>query len=405
MQNRKIADIELLRGVAVLMVVILHTNQELFTWTTPSLARFFTYFGGTSGVDLFFAISGFVIARDLIPRLEMASNREQALKLSIEFWVRRAWRLLPSAWLWLGLTLLAVAFFNQSEAFGSVRANIEATLAAVLQIADFRRAAAFGHFEYGATAHYWSLSLEEKFYLVFPLLCILLRKRLVILVAAVAVVQLLLPRDGYHLLLVCTRLDALCLGVLLAIWSRQSSYELFVPLFLRNRLMGSAFVCVLLFGLLLLGANTLNIVSMRFSVIALLATALVWAASYDRNFICASFGPLAAPLIWLGARSYAIYLIHLPAYYLTRETWFRLSPENPVFGDANFYPFALTAAVLTLALAELNYRLLEIPLRQRGRTVAAQWLSGGGSRSAEKLPGTGRVAVVKEDPRQELRSE
>lgn len=401
MNNKKIADIELLRGVAVLMVVILHTNQELFTWTTPALARFFTYFGGTSGVDLFFAISGFVIARDLIPRLERASNREQALKLSIVFWIRRAWRLLPSAWLWLALALIASALLNQSGAFGSVRANIEATVAALLQVADFRRAAAFGNFEYGATPHYWSLSLEEKFYLVFPLLCILLRKRLVVLVALVAVLQLLLPRDGYHMLLVCTRLDALCLGVLIAIWARHGSYSLFTPLFLSNRLMASAFAAVLLIGLLVLGANNLNIVSMRFSVIALLSAALVWAASYNRHYLCALFGPLSSVLVWLGARSYAIYLIHLPAYYLTREFWFRLSPQSEGVGEAFFYPFILTATALTLALAELNYRLVEIPLRERGKRIADDWLSGSGSRSDKKLTDRPEAAVIKDEPRPE----
>ncbi|MHB9801022.1 acyltransferase family protein [Pseudomonas sp. MT3] len=398
MSNKKIADIELLRGVAVLMVVVFHTSLNLFTWMTPNLSRFFSYFGGASGVDLFFAISGFVIARDLVPRLEAASSREHALKLSIAFWIRRAWRLLPSAWLWLALALLAAAFFNQSGAFGSVRANIEATVAAVLQIANFRLAASFAHFEYGVTAHYWSLSLEEQFYLIFPLLCVLLRKRLIVLVAAVAILQLLLPRDGYHMLLVCTRLDALCLGVLVAIWSRRDSYQLFMPSFLYNPFMSGIFVSVLLIGLLAMGSNSLNIVSMRSSVIALLSAALVWAASYNRNYLCAVFGPLSSVLVWLGARSYAIYLIHMPAYYFTRELWFRLSPESPGFGDAFFYPFLITAIVLTLVLAELNYRLLEIPLRERGKKIANAWLVGQGTRTSESQSHRSGIIAVREEP-------
>lgn len=387
MNNKKIADIELLRGIAVLFVAVLHTNQNLFTWSSPGLALFFSYFGGASGVDLFFAISGFVIARDLIPRMEGAATRHEALQLAIVFWIRRAWRLLPAAWLWLGLILMAAVCFNQSAAFGSVRANAEATMAAVLQVANFRLAASFGHFEYGASSHYWSLSLEEQFYLVFPFLYLLLRKRLVLLVAAVAVVQLLSPRDGYHMLLVCTRIDALCLGVLIAIWSRHQSYQLFAPQFLNNAWLGALFVVVPLCGLLALGSNVLNIIGMRLSVIALLAALLVWGASYNRDYLCALFGPLARPLIWLGARSYAVYLIHMPAYFATREVWHRLSPESSGFGDDFFYSFVFTAGVLTLVCAELNYRLLEVPLRERGKRLANDWLHGRREQEVEKVLG------------------
>ena len=73
--NRKILDIEVLRGIAVLFVVIHHANQNLLSWPNPGLAQFYAYFGGAIGVDLFFAISGFVIARDLLPKLAGRSQR------------------------------------------------------------------------------------------------------------------------------------------------------------------------------------------------------------------------------------------------------------------------------------------------------------------------------------------
>lgn len=105
MSNR-IADIEMLRGFAVLFVVIHHANGALFTWSSSAMSLFYSYFCGGVGVDLFFAISGFVIARDLIPRLRESQGSQVAIAITLAFWVRRAWRLWPSAWLWLAPTPL-----------------------------------------------------------------------------------------------------------------------------------------------------------------------------------------------------------------------------------------------------------------------------------------------------------
>src|SRR5690554_7448281 len=70
MSRARIADLEMLRGLAVIGVVIHHARDNLFTWSSPGLERLATYFGGWVGVDLFFAISGFVIARTLLPQLQ-----------------------------------------------------------------------------------------------------------------------------------------------------------------------------------------------------------------------------------------------------------------------------------------------------------------------------------------------
>jgi len=66
--ERKIADIELLRGFAILFVLMEHLRINLFTWNTPAIDHLLAYFRFWSGVDLFFVISGFVIARSLLPK-------------------------------------------------------------------------------------------------------------------------------------------------------------------------------------------------------------------------------------------------------------------------------------------------------------------------------------------------
>lgn len=368
--NKRIEDIEILRAFAVLFVVLHHALGNLFTWTTPTLARLSAYFGGGFGVDLFFAISGFVIARDLLPKLEASHSPDIAMRITAAFWIRRAWRLLPSAWLWLVLVLLASLMFNQSGAFGTFRANLEATVAGVLQVANLRFAETFGQSEYGASFVYWTLSLEEQFYLALPLVALIFRRFLPHILIGLVIVQLFSSRT---LMSVMFRTDAIALGVLLAIWARHSTYTVVSPQFLRKygagtMLMGAVFICM---GVL--GSETLHVVSYKFSLFALLSALLVWLASYDQNLFV-PINALRRLLLWIGARSYAIYLIHVPSFFITREIWHRLRPEA-TSSEEMFYPFLLTATALIILLSELNYRLIETPMRQHGAAIAKRFSS------------------------------
>ena len=92
-------------------------------------------------------------------------------------------------------------------------------------------------------------------------------------------------------------------------------------------------------------------------------------ACRDRDYLL-SKGPLKRLLVWVGARSYAIYLIHIPAFFLTREIWFRLDPANAGSDTAYMPVFAATALLLILIASELNYRFIEMPLRRRGVLLA-----------------------------------
>jgi peptidoglycan/LPS O-acetylase OafA/YrhL len=371
MSQGRIADIEILRGFAVLFVVLHHAHGNLISWSSPGLDLLSAYFAGGFGVDLFLAISGFVIARDLLPRLSACTNAGAAWRNTLAFWVRRAWRLLPSAWFWLAVLLLEVLFFNSSGVFGSVQANIDATLAAVVQLANLRFAQTFGSSEYGASFVYWSLSLEEQFYLLLPILVLVSRRFLPYVLIVLVVLQLFATRN---LLTVMFRSDALMLGVLLAIWSRTAFYQRMRPQLLM-RLPGLG--TLTLMGLsLLMGAiwsDALDVGLYKFSLIAVGSALLAWIASYDGNVLLPR-GRFRSLMLWVGSRSYAIYLIHIPAFFTVREIGFRLFP-GVVPDDRFFYFFVLGAALLIIVLSELNFRWLETPLRLRG-AVIAQRLAG-----------------------------
>src|SRR5690606_9139853 len=367
MNNTRINDLEILRAIAVLAVVVQHAPINLFAWQAVWNDRLYNYFGGWIGVDIFFAISGFIIARSLIPKLQSSKDSQDSFRITLAFWMRRAWRLLPSAWLWLLIMLALSVLFRESGIFSSPKDNIEATVAGLLNLANFRLMDNFSD-NYGVSRVYWSLSLEEQFYLVLPILVLLSKRFLVPVLLTIVFWQLWQERT---LAMMVFRCDGLALGVLLAIWSRHSTYEMARPVFLRELpLKGTIPLIVIVTCLLLLGSHTLNIVSHRPSWIAILAAILVWTASYnDDLYLPRSINPI---MLWLGSRSYAIYLIHFPAFLLTREIWAKIYPEQ-VPSNSLFWHYLLTATILIIVSSELNYRFIEMPLRKRGARIAERF--------------------------------
>lgn len=366
--NSRISDVEVLRTLAVLFVIFQHL-RNLFPWQLPELNAFYSSFGGTFGVDLFFAVSGFVIARDLIPRLSEVSGASMQARVVAAFWLRRAWRLLPSAWLWLGLILLAVLFFNDSGVFGSLGANIEASIAGIFNFANVRFAQTFMRSEYGASFIYWSLSLEEQFYLLFPLLILLLRKHLVWLLLALAVLQIATPRQ--HLYLMMFRTDALALGILLAMWSRHPSWHT-AGRYLKRLGRPACQLIMLLSVVLMAILSAPGAPGHAVGMIAVLSAILVFVAAHDHDMLLGP-GKLKSISTWCGERSYALYLIHVPAFFLTRELFYRLDPEQP-YSELLIIAYLSCAALILLVATELNFRLLETPLRRYGKGLSTRLL-------------------------------
>lgn len=366
--NHRIKDIELLRGIAVLFVLFEHTRFNLFGQPSETLGFIYTHFGFWNGVDLFFAISGFVIARDLIPQLSRVTDRETFFSIATRFWIRRAWRLWPTAWLWLALLLLATVAFKKSGIFGTLHVNLEGSLAGLLNYMNFRVMLKFGHDELGPTTPYWSLSLEEQFYLLLPLAVFIFRRRLSVVLIALVVLQFFANRH-HSLFLMLVRSDALLLGVLLAIWSKRDSYRRLEPAFMKEWKWTRFFVLLIfLAGLARVGSPQFQDFRFWVGVVALISIVLVWVASYDMDYLMPD-GSLKRVLLWVGSRSYALYLTHMPAYLMSRQIWYWIAPTDTIFDNTYNVRLALTAAALVVVFSELNYRFIETPLRAHGKKI------------------------------------
>ncbi len=366
-------EIEALRGVAIIITIAAHLRL-LFPWSPVWFEAFATHFALGVGVDLFFCISGFVIARSAIRSLSQNSDKNFR-SAAYPFWMRRVWRLWPSAFLWIAIYIFLAFFFNSSGAFGPALNTVKTSIAAAFQVANlyFPICAYWGNC--GTNAVYWSLSLEEQFYFLFPFLVFFLtRRKLVAFFVILIAVQFFVPRPTASLLW-SIRTDAIACGILIAL---LTSTEEKLPM---EGGLSAAWVRWLLFALLVYALmkaqNALSFIAP--GITALVSASLVLIASKSRDLLVPS-GLLRSILVYVGGRSYAIYLIHEAAFLSTREIWYRVFPDAELNTSLTI-PFTVIASLIIVASAEANYRLIESPLRKFGRRMSERYLNYHSTRS------------------------
>jgi peptidoglycan/LPS O-acetylase OafA/YrhL len=342
----RVPELDGIRGIAILLVVLLHYFWEATAPGTPPAFILDMLGIGWTGVDLFFVLSGFLIGGILI------DNRDSSGYFSA-FYARRACRIFPLYYVWLPLAFLATLWIPSAPALPG--------WAYVTYTQNFY-VAATGLMGPHWLAITWSLAVEEQFYLFLPPLIRYTPARLLPwAVAAFAVaapaLRALLLRDGVtalpiYVLMPC-RMDALLAGVLCALlvrtgWPRRHARLLYAP-----------------FLALLAGAFWLDLKSPVPSsepeiyfgytlMAALYSTFLLIAVSEKR-------GPLAAltrlaPLRRLGVLAYGVYLLH----DLVNRSLHRLfSGREPRAEDAAGLAVTLLSFALTVAAAHVSWEYFE----------------------------------------------
>jgi peptidoglycan/LPS O-acetylase OafA/YrhL len=336
-----------LRGLAIALVMLFHLHGKLFK-------------GGYVGVDLFFVLSGFLITALLVQEWE----RHAAISLG-RFYVRRALRLLPALYVVLICYLIALQVDGLDDRLTARAGPVpwRPALFAGLYVSNWTRG--LGE-PMGALAHTWSLSIEEQFYLLWPLaLGLMLRARwpyrrvaaaLALAAAAAALhrswlwhlrdhpLDLYRIYDGFD-----TRADALLIGCLTAVLVADGALAS-----ISQRVLTRANAV----GLLLLAVTAQCV---RFpdgamfyggmTLIAVIGAVLILQILHEPGGRLQALLQ-SAPLTWLGRRSYGLYLWHYPLFLLT-EDW-----PSPL------------RVLLALAAASVSFAAIERPalrLKERFR--------------------------------------
>lgn len=372
-----------LRALAVVAVIVYHANSK---WLP----------GGFLGVEVFFVISGYLITLLLVAEHE----RTGAVSL-VEFWKRRARRLLPALFLMLLLLVVWTTFFEK-DSLGALRGDV---IAGVFYVSNwFQVWVGAGYTavnDFAPLRHLWSLAVEEQFYLVWPLVMMLIlrtgRKRLprvavwfaAIALGIVAVVGLLMPGG---------RIGADCLSTPDAYWEiggrcvgKVDVLYLSTPSRATGLLLGSAMALVwrpyallrgpmrnkgplldpfaiggvLLLGYLMWNLHITELVGEEgtyadpwlfrggFFLTGLATLLIIAAVAHTKSM---SGGLIGNPILRaIGERSYGLYLYHWPVFQALRhETGIPLAVHE-----------FIGAMAVTVLITEFSYRFVELPIREK----------------------------------------
>ena len=301
-------DIDGLKAIAILAVVFYHLFDLLksahFTEST-------LFDGGFLGVDIFFVISGFLITSSVFYKL---SNNDFSL---LAFYKRRCLRILPPLLFVCIFTLIIGYFLLFPEVYKEL--NIEVANA-LLFIGNFRFANSGGYFALDSSdkllLHTWYLAVTIQFYILFPLIVLLLKKvfslkRLPVAVTVVfillTVTSVLVSRNGKGYLLTQCRIFELFFGSVLffykdIVYKRVFSLNTYLPVL--GEVLGIVIIIASIFTVELQN----GVWTVTTSLPTMLGTALV-ILSHNKNSVLR-----LPPLTLLGKSSYSLYLWHWPLF-------------------------------------------------------------------------------------------
>jgi peptidoglycan/LPS O-acetylase OafA/YrhL len=347
-----IRELDGIRGIAALAVFFHHlcfTSIQPERWgpVILELRAFFLY--GTAGVDIFFVLSGFLITSLLI------RDRESPAFYRDFYW-KRALRILP---LYIACLLGVLLFIRHSSRYVLLSAFFIANFANIFHIES--------------VGPFWSLAIEEQFYLIWPtavrrLSITRLRNWSLIIITGVVLLRFLSAACfGHHnYFLTPLRCDGLAAGALLACGFDRRQRENLKSSAHDPLLIGTLLIGVLLWRIPVLLPTTANAIAIAASFTST-ATTLICAAVVGLIIAHAESRPLrflrSSPLTFFGLISYAFYMVH--PYVMRVYDALRPLPA----GDARNYTVRLAIVfAVTIAASLLSRYLIELPalsLRKR----------------------------------------
>ena len=360
-----------LRAIAVVAVILYH-------------AEFGFIPGGFLGVEVFLVISGYLITSLLI--LERVRTGTIDLK---EFWTRRARRLLPALTVLLVIVITSALVFARDALFRLNQDVLGALTYSTNWVMIFREESYFeGFARPPLLRHLWSLAVEEQFYLFFPLIFVggmfLLSRRstgygqtarrfmgaaAIGVIASTALMWLLyVPYEDPSRVYfgTDTRAAGLLVGVALAFawqpWRFRKSLTQRGTITLN--VTGFAALGFLTFILFTIGEYDVYLYQGGFLLVSILTALVIAVTVHPQGALNPVLGN--APLVWIGKRSYGLYLYHWPVFVLMR-------PEVDV--PWGRWPTLVAQIAVTLAITEASYRWIEQPIRRRGFKPWIAWVT------------------------------
>jgi len=336
-------EIDGLRAIAVIPVILFHLNNDLLP-------------GGFIGVDVFFVISGFLITSIIL------SEYERGVFSFTNFWLRRVIRILPVLIAMVLTTLVVGTIILYELDINNLGSQGIATLLSFANISHWLLAGDYWGFaaESSPLLHAWSLSVEEQFYLFFPLLLVVtlkyFHKWLALIFVILSLLSVLLfflgtqifPSATFYLL--PTRAWELGVGAILAIFF----FKRHLQLNKNSTLAVIGFLAIMLSYFYISGKNGIS----PFIVIPVFGAALIIAFAKDTDSIINKLLS-SAPVVYIGKISYSLYLWHWPILVFSKQLSLKQNTE--------FHSIYVLTIVFIISV--LSYHFIETPTRKNKKTI------------------------------------
>ena len=370
----KFIEIEKLRAVAVLMVVILH--MPYLHSILPDFLK-----NSAAGVDLFFAISGFVVTLSLLrqekkftsPDDSPIENTQYFLKI---FYTKRALRIIPAALFWIATYFIFTLIYKNSAS-----QSLFGTPKSILKEATYIFSGCYNYLRYNTQnmsvynlGFYWSLCVEAHFYFLLPFLFILTKNKKdrikIILFLIITVVCFLRPflaspanynEIAFNNFASHRRFDVLLFGVLAAqLYKEKSNYQIITN---AKILFGNFLSIFLILGIWILPGvlpYPFNL-NFGFSIVGVYCVFLVFLASKNCGYVL-NIPLLNHALSYLGSRSYSIYLSHVLAIAIALSLEKNISLLGIPLVSIKSIVIGLSF-LLILIFSELSFQICEKPFQ------------------------------------------
>jgi peptidoglycan/LPS O-acetylase OafA/YrhL len=313
------SDIHGLRGLAVISVVFYHSNFEFLK-------------GGWLGVDIFFLISGYLISNIIIAELNSGKFSFRA------FYKRRIRRILPALLSTLTITSVFSYWLLTPK---SLIEYSEAMISSIFFYSNYY----FQNLEFNPLLHIWTLSVEEQFYLVSPLILFVIykyfKKGLFIFVSSIFFVSILLNSTTQEIskfYQIEFRVWEFLLGTILVFFNLKRKYN-FLNYF---------GMMTVVFSLVYYEDSTLNLNSVEPKITALTGVVLMIISEGSKITSLLENKYLA----FLGTLSYSLYLLHQPFFALARVF---VKKYNFTLDNLDY----LILILLLIFIANLNFKFVE----------------------------------------------
>jgi peptidoglycan/LPS O-acetylase OafA/YrhL len=358
------------RGLAILLVLLYHS--VLYGGMRPEVlldrAVYRVASGGWLGVDLFFVLSGFLITGILLD-----SRRSPTYFRT--FYSRRVLRIFPLYFVFLAVFLWILPLLREmGPKFEVLRQNQVWCWTYLTNV----RIAMEGWAPFWVLGHFWSLAVEEQFYLVWPFVVFAFRPRVLVRICLVCLVIPLILRIGLALqdhftaayVVTFTRMDALAAGALLATQIRRQQNGEGLFRYRKVTLVASLVILGAMFAhQRSLWPESLLVTTLGLSVITLGAASLMATLLYEGGSRRLSRLFENRSLRLLGKYSYGIYVLHHPLVIFLGQSRLAASEWPTLFGSQmpGQVAMILLGSALSIAAALLSWKLLESPLLELKR--------------------------------------